>query len=54
LKGCLNGGFQKYHTSGKGVKKGVAGFTYLPQSKLTFNLDDYGKKGSITIKVSGG
>jgi hypothetical protein len=25
-----------------------------PQSKLTSNLDDYGKKGSITLGISSG
>jgi hypothetical protein len=31
----------------------VAKYTY-PQSKLTFSLDDYGKKGSITVGISRG
>jgi hypothetical protein len=35
-------------------EKGVWITPTYPQSELTFILDDYGKKGSITFRFSGG
>ena len=44
----------KFGKQPKGTLFPVAMSPTYQQSELTFNLDDYGKKGGITAKVSGG
>jgi len=45
---------EKHDYRKESSEKGVWITPTYPQSELTFILDDYGKKGSITFRFSGG